>query len=797
MNKLTEEININDIEIKSDQEIDLDEEMELPLLASRGIVVFPHMVIPLLVGRDKSVEAVEKAMMEEKKIIVATQKDETVDQPAEDDIYQVGTVAEVKQLVKLPNGMLKVIVEGLSRAKIQRFKTTEEYFSVEVEVFDDEEIIVDSELKGLMRAVLDEFQEYVKYNRNLPAETMMSVNNIDDPARLADIIASHMEIKYKQEQKLLEAVESQKRLNKLLSLLKDEIKILKIEQRINQKVRKRVEETQKEYYLREKMKAIKDELDEGEEDEEIKEYREKIEDISLPEKVEEKLEEEIKKLSKTTSMSPEATVIRNYLDCVLDLPWDKENDDKIDLEEAERILDKDHYGLEDVKERILEFLAIRKIASSKKSPILCLVGAPGVGKTSLGRSVARALDREFVRLSLGGVRDEAEIRGHRRTYIGSRPGRIINAMRDAGSKNPVFLLDEVDKMSADFRGDPSAALLEVLDPEQNDEFTDHYLEMPFDLSQVLFITTANVTQTIPAPLLDRMELIELPGYTEYEKKKIAKQYLIPEIVEDHGLSSDNINISDNALTRVIQEYTREAGVRNLERKISAITRKVGKEIVEGRERKARISTRSLEKYLGVPKFKYKESKKENRVGVATGMAYNEAGGDILDIEVAILPGKGELTLTGSLGDVMQESAQAAQSYIRSKDKELNLPDDFYKNYDIHIHVPQGAVPKDGPSAGITIALAVASALTDRPIRGDFAMTGEISLRGRVLRVGGIKTKILAARRAGIKNIILPAKNEKSLKEISDRIKQDLNIEFVEHMDQVLELALMEDDANED
>ena len=794
---MTEEININDIEIKSDQEIDLDEEMELPLLASRGIVVFPHMVIPLLVGRDKSVEAVEKAMMEEKKIIVATQKDETVDQPAEDDIYQVGTVAEVKQLVKLPNGMLKVIVEGLSRAKIQRFKTTEEYFSVEVEVFDDEEIIVDSELKGLMRAVLDEFQEYVKYNRNLPAETMMSVNNIDDPARLADIIASHMEIKYKQEQKLLEAVKSQKRLNKLLSLLKDEIKILKIEQRINQKVRKRVEETQKEYYLREKMKAIKDELDEGEEDEEIKEYREKIEDISLPEKVEEKLEEEIKKLSKTTSMSPEATVIRNYLDCVLDLPWDKENDDKIDLEEAERILDKDHYGLEDVKERILEFLAIRKIASSKKSPILCLVGAPGVGKTSLGRSVARALDREFVRLSLGGVRDEAEIRGHRRTYIGSRPGRIINAMRDAGSKNPVFLLDEVDKMSADFRGDPSAALLEVLDPEQNDEFTDHYLEMPFDLSQVLFITTANVTQTIPAPLLDRMELIELPGYTEYEKKKIAKQYLIPEIVEDHGLSSDNINISDNALTRVIQEYTREAGVRNLERKISAITRKVGKEIVEGRERKARISTRSLEKYLGVPKFKYKESKKENRVGVATGMAYNEAGGDILDIEVAILPGKGELTLTGSLGDVMQESAQAAQSYIRSKDKELNLPDDFYKNYDIHIHVPQGAVPKDGPSAGITIALAVASALTDRPIRGDFAMTGEISLRGRVLRVGGIKTKILAARRAGIKNIILPAKNEKSLKEISDRIKQDLNIEFVEHMDQVLELALMEDDANED
>ena len=648
-----------------------------------------------------------------------------------------------------------------------------------------------------MRAVLDEFQEYIKYNKNLPAETMMSVSNIDEPARLADIVASHMELRYKQEQELLEAIEADKRLNKLMELLKDEIEILKIEQDINKKVRKQVEKTQKEYYLKEKMKAIKKELNQGEENSEIKKYREEIEKINLPEVVEKKLNEEIEKLTKTPNMSPEATVIRNYLDCVLDLPWDKEKEDEIDVKEAEEILNEDHYGLEDVKERILEFLAVRKIAKKKKSPILCLVGAPGVGKTSLGRSVARALDRDFVRLSLGGVRDEAEIRGHRRTYIGSRPGRIINAMRDAGSKNPVFLLDEVDKMSADFRGDPASALLEVLDPEQNTEFADHYLELPFDLSQVLFITTANVTQTIPAPLLDRMELIQLPGYTEHEKNKIAENYLIPQIIEDHGLNKDQINISKNAVTKIIKNYTREAGVRNLERKISAITRKVSKEIVEGRDKMARITTRSVEKYLGVPKFKYKESENENRIGVATGMAYNQAGGDILDIEVAILPGKGELTLTGSLGDVMQESARAALSYIRSKNEYLNLPENFHKEYDIHIHVPQGAVPKDGPSAGITIALAIASALTDRPVKGNFAMTGEISLRGRVLAVGGIKTKILAARRAGITNIILPEKNEKNLKEIPDRVKSNLNIEFVKHMDEVLELALTEENENED
>src|SRR6056297_180724 len=773
------------------------EVMELPLLASRGVIVFPHMVIPLLVGRDKSIAALEEAMMEEKKIIIAAQKDETVEEPEIDDIYGFGTIAEVKQLVKLPNGMIKVVVEGLERAEVMEYLDTEEYFLVEAESRPEEKVDVTTDVKALMRTVIKEFEEYIKYNRNLPAETIMSASNIEEPGRLADVISSQVELKYQQLQELLEATDIIKRLEKMLSLLQDEIEVLKIESDINKRVKKKVEKNQKEYYLREKMKVIQDELDEDKSStDEIAEYYEQLEEAELPDNVEEKVEEEIEKLDRTPNMSPEATVIRNYLDCILDLPWNKIKEDEIDIKNSEEILEADHYGLKDVKERILEYLAVRKMAPAKKSPILCLVGAPGVGKTSLGRSIARALDRDFVRLSLGGIRDEAEIRGHRRTYIGSRPGRIINAMRDAGSKNPVFLLDEVDKMSSDFRGDPASALLEVLDPEQNTDFSDHYLELPFDLSQVLFITTANVTQTIPAPLLDRMELIQLPGYTEHEKTKIAQNYLIPRIIDEHGLSEDQINISENAVAKIIQNYTREAGVRDLERKISAITRKVSKEIIEGRDRTARISTRSLEKYLGVPKYKNKESEKENRIGVATGMAYNQAGGDILDIEVAVLPGKGELTLTGSLGDVMQESARAALSYIRSKNKELNLPDDFHKENDINIHVPQGAVPKDGPSAGITIALAVASALTERPIRGDYAMTGEISLRGRVLAVGGIKTKILAARRAGITNIILPEKNEKNLKEIPDRVKKDINIEFVDHMDDVLELILLEGSKDE-
>jgi ATP-dependent Lon protease len=780
------------------EENEIKDVMELPLLASRGVIVFPHMVIPLLVGRDKSVAALEEAMMEEKKIIIAAQKDETVEEPEIADIYSFGTIAEVKQLVKLPNGMIKVVVEGLERAEVIEYLDTEEYFLVEAASRPEEKVEVTTDVKALMRTVIKEFEEYIKYNRNLPAETIMSVSNIDDPGRLADVISSQVELKYKQLQELLEATNIIFRLEKMLSLLQDEIEVLKIEQDINKRVKKKVEKNQKEYYLREKMKVIQDELDEDKSTtDEIDDYYEKLEEADLPEKVAEKVEEEIEKLDRTPNMSPEATVIRNYLDCILDLPWNKEKEEEIDIKNSEEILEADHYGLKDVKERILEYLAVRKMASAKKSPILCLVGAPGVGKTSLGRSIARALDRDFVRLSLGGIRDEAEIRGHRRTYIGSRPGRIINAMRDAGSKNPVFLLDEVDKMSSDFRGDPASALLEVLDPEQNKEFGDHYLEVPFDLSHVLFVTTANVAHPIPAPLLDRMELIEIPGYTEDEKLKIAEGHLLPKIYEDHGLKDDQINISSNAILKVIREYTREAGVRNLERKLAAITRKVAKEFVEGRDHKALVAVNSVEKYLGLPDYEHQESNLENRVGVATGLAYNQAGGDILDIEVAVVPGKGELTLTGSLGDVMKESAQAALSYVRSKQNELNLSDGFYKKYDIHIHVPQGAVPKDGPSAGITIAIALASALTGRKVRGDYAMTGEISLRGRVLPIGGLKTKILAGRRAGIENFILPKKNENKFKEIEKEITRDLNVSFVSHMDEVMELLLLEDENHAD
>ncbi len=769
-----------------------DEEMiELPLLASRGVVVFPHMVIPLLVGREKSIEALEIAMLEEKEILVTAQKDETVEEPGSEDIYEVGTITQVKQLVKLPNGMIKVIVEGIKRGRILEFTKEKDYFAVKVVAYEDESAEADMEIIALMRTVIDSFQEYVKYNRHLPAETMISVANIEEPGRLADIIASHLELKFKHEQELLEAIEVKERLTRLLDIISDEIEILKVEQKIQRKVKKQVEKTQKEYYLREQLKAIREELETDQDGGEVGEYRQKMEEHDLPEKVALKIKEEIKKLGKTPAMSPEATVIRNYLDCVLDLPWGKVKEENMNIEESERVLNEDHYGLEDVKERILEYLAVRKLAPDKKSPIICLIGAPGVGKTSLGRSVARALQRDFVRISLGGVRDEAEIRGHRRTYIGSRPGRIINAMREAGSKNPVFLLDEVDKMTADFRGDPAAALLEVLDPEQNSEFIDHYLELPFDLSRVLFITTANVAYPIPSPLLDRMEVIELSGYTEDEKIEIAERHLIPRILDEHGLNEQRIDFSANAIVKVIREYTREAGVRSLERKLSAITRKVSREIVEGREKKARIITQNIEKYLGVPKFKYEKSVHEHRVGVATGMAYTQSGGDILDIEVSCVPGKGKLILTGSLGEVMKESAQAALSYIRSKQKRLKLPADFHEKNDLHIHVPQGAVPKDGPSAGITIASSIASALTGRAIRGDFAMTGEITLRGRVLPVGGIKTKILAARRAGLKKIILPEENKNNYDELNSKTRRNLEVNFVDHMDGVLELVMMD------
>ncbi len=765
----------------------------IPLIPARGIVIFPYMVIPLLVGREKSIEALEKAMIENEKIIVAAQKDENLEEPAPEDIYKIGTISEIKQLIKLPNGMIKVVVEGKKRARILEYNEIENHFSVKAETIIHQEPEITKKLKAYMRAAINHFKEYINYIEDLTPETVIMLKNIEEADRLADIIVSHLDLNYKKQQKLLETVSLEERFIVLLGMIKDEVEILSMEQDLNKKVHKQVKETQKKYYLREKLKVIKDELDE--EDNEINDYKNKKEKLQLPEKVDKKVNEEIEKLKKTPTMSPESTVIRNYLDCVLDLPWNKTKSGKIDIKKAEKILNQDHYDLEDVKERILEYLAVQKRSSSKKGPILCLVGGPGVGKTSLGRSIARALNRDFVRLSLGGVRDEAEIKGHRRTYIGSRAGRIINSLRDAGSKNPVFLLDEVDKMSADFRGDPAAALLEVLDPEQNNNFTDHYLEIPFDLSRVLFVTTANVTNTIPAPLLDRMEVIELPGYTEYEKIKIAENYLLPRLYKDHGISKEELQISTNAVKRVIQEYTREAGVRNLEKKLAALIRKITREIVEGRDRKARITIKNVNKYLGIPLQEFDRAKTEKKVGVATGMAYNQAGGDIIEIEVAVVPGSGELNLTGSLGEVMKESAQAALTYIRSKHDRLDLPDKFYDRNDLHIHVPKGAVPKDGPSAGITIALAIASALTEQPVCGGYAMSGEISLRGQVLPVGGIKTKILAARRRGIKNIILPEKNKKNIEEIESEITKNLNIKFVKHMDQVLKL-LLEEKENE-
>lgn len=760
----------------------------IPVLCLRGMVVFPNMVVPLLVGREKSIAALEEAMLEDRQILLVAQKSEEIEEPTHEDVFNVGTVAEIKQLVKLPDGTLKIIVEGLERAQIVEFTQEEPYYRVSYETIYDEEP-VGTEVDALMRAVLTKFEDYIKVSRRIPPEVLTTLINVEEAGKLADLIASHMTLKLKNQQGLLEALEPQERLEKLYDILEEEVEILEVEKKIHGRVRKQVEKTQKEYYLKEQLRAIKEELGAKDEDAEIDEYREKLEQADLPKEVLEKAMKEVDRLDYIPANAAEAGVIRTYLDTILELPWNSVSDDELDLNHSEEILDEDHYGLKDVKERILEYLAVRKLSDKLKSPILCLVGAPGVGKTSLGRSIARAVNREFVRLSLGGVRDEAEIRGHRRTYIGARPGRVINAMRDAGTKNPVFLLDEIDKMSSDFRGDPAAALLEVLDPEQNNTFTDHYLEVPFDLTQVMFITTANVSHTIPRPLLDRMEVLEIPGYTDEEKIQIAMRHLLSKQMEEHGLTEDNIAISESALKLIVHQYTREAGVRNLEREIATICRKVAKDVVSGKETLTRITVQNLKKYLGIPKFRYGRSQREDRVGVVTGMAYTSVGGDILDIEVALVEGKGELTLTGQLGDVMKESARTALSYVRSRREELGLPEDFHKKYDLHIHVPEGAVPKDGPSAGVTITTAIVSALSNRPARGDVAMTGEVTLRGRVLAVGGIKTKVLAAHRAGIKTIILPHENERHIEEIPAQVKKELKFILAEDLDQVLEIAL--------
>lgn len=796
MDKIMEE-DTQELALNS-EEILQTEDDKMPLVALRGLVVFPNMITPLLVGRDKSVAALEEAMVNNREILLAAQKDETVEEPDPEDIYQVGTIAQVKQLMRLPDGKIKILVEGIKRVRVEEFLQTEPYFQVEFEVVETEPKTDETRLEALMRSVTNKFEDYVKQGEDLPPETMMTINNIEEPGQLVDVIASHMSLKIKQQQEILEAISPQARLEKMYNILDKELEILEVKNKINSEVRKQVEKRQKEYYLKEQMKAIKKELGDQEGGDETTEYEEAIAEADLPEEVEEKALDEVDKLRKMPPNANEAVVIRKYLDCILDLPWNDYSEDELVIQEVEDKLNQDHYDLEDVKERILEYLSVKKLSEKMETPILCLVGPPGVGKTSLGKSVAEAINREFVRLSLGGLSDESEIRGHRRTYVGARPGRIINAMRDAGTKNPVFLLDEIDKVHSDFRGDPAAALLEVLDPEQNDEFTDDYMEVPFDLSDVMFITTANTTDTIPRPLLDRMEVIEISGYTEEEKLQIARRHLMDKQLDNHGLSEEQLKISDNALQKIICNHTREAGVRTLERKIATICRKAAKQVVEGKERGTRVDVRNLEKYLGIPKYKYGQMEEEDRVGVVTGLGWSPAGGNILHIEVSVVPGEGELILTGKLGDVMKESAQTALSYVRTKADEFEIEDDFYKKYDLHVHVPEGAVPKDGPSAGITLTTAILSALANKPVSGKIAMTGEVTLRGRVLPVGGIKSKVLAAHRAGIEKIILCQENKKNLEDVPDNIKQNLEFIFVEEMDEVLEEILVEEgDTDED
>jgi ATP-dependent Lon protease len=765
--------------------------LRVPLLPLRDIIVFPHMVVPLFVGRQKSIRALEEAMNKQKYILLAAQKDAKTNDPAEDDIYRVGTLGTVVQLLRLPDGTVKVLVEGKRRARAIKYLTNAEYFLVEAEPI-EEPYDKTTEVEALIRSVNSTFENYVKLNKKIPPEMIMSVSSIDEPSRLADTIVAHLGIKLEDKQALLELINPSERLEKVLGFMRSEIEILEVEKRIRTRVKKQMEKTQKEYYLNEQMRAIQKEL--GEKDEfknEIQELEEKIKQKKMSAEAREKAEKELKKLKMMSPMSAEATVVRNYVDWIISLPWHDYTEDKLDIKDAANVLEEDHYGLDKVKQRILEYLAVQSLVGHMKGPILCLVGPPGVGKTSLGKSIARATGRKFVRVSLGGVRDEAEIRGHRRTYIGALPGKIIQSMKRAGSGNPVFLLDEVDKMSTDFRGDPSSALLEVLDPEQNASFNDHYLDVDYDLSKVMFVTTANNLERIPRPLQDRMEIIRIAGYTELEKLNIAKKYLVPKQREANGLQPHNIVFTDTAVMGIIRHYTKEAGVRSLEREIAAVCRKVTVEVVK-RDRKARIrvSTKSLANYLGPHRFRFGKAEVEERVGVATGLAWTDLGGELLGTEVQVMPGKGKLLITGRLGEVMQESAQAAMSYVRSRAEELGLERDFYQKIDIHIHIPEGAIPKDGPSAGITMATALVSALTRIPVRNDLAMTGEVTLRGHVLPIGGLKEKVLAAHRGGIKKVLIPIENQKDIAEIPSTILKSIQIELVEHMDQVLRKALV-------
>lgn len=767
-----------------------NEKLIVPLLPLRGLLVFPTMVLHLDVGREKSIQALEKAMVDDHLIFLTTQKETAIDEPEEDDFFSVGTLTRVKQMLKLPNGTIRVLVEGLKRAEISSFYEHDDYYSVSLTTHEDV-VTKDIESQALMKTILEYFEQYIKISKKISAETYATVADIEEPGRMTDIITSHLPLKMKDKQKILETIDVKERMNLVIEMIYNEREILNLERKIGQRVKRSMERTQKEYYLREQMKAIQKELGDKEgKSGEILELTEKIEEANMPEHVQEVAYKELNRYEKVPSSSAESAVIRNYIEWLISLPWSIATEDDLNINKAERILNKDHYGLEKVKERVLEYLAVQQLTNALKGPILCLVGPPGVGKTSLARSIASSLNRKFVRISLGGVRDESEIRGHRRTYVGAMPGRIIQGMKKAKTINPVFLLDEIDKMSNDFRGDPSSAMLEVLDPEQNKNFSDHYIEETYDLSKVMFIATANNLSTIPGPLRDRMEIISIAGYTELEKHFIAKDHLLPKQITEHGLTKGQLQIREEALIKIIRYYTREAGVRGLERQLAAICRKTAKVIVAQEKKRVVITEKNLEEFLGKPKFRYGQAELEDQIGVATGLAYTAVGGDTLQIEVALAPGKGKLVLTGKLGEVMKESAQAAFSYVRSKASELNIPEDFHENYDIHIHVPEGAVPKDGPSAGITITTALVSALSGQKIRKEVGMTGEMTLRGRVLPIGGLKEKTLSAHRAGLTKIILPEENEKDMDDIPDSVREQLEFVLVSHVDEVLQHALV-------
>ena len=767
---------------------------ELPLLPTRDVVVFPFMILPLFVGRETSIKAVDEALSKDRLIFLAAQKQAEIEDPTPQDIHQVGTVGMIMRMLKLPDGRIKILVQGLAKGKIEEFLQTQPYYRVKFSLLEEPEIKETTlETEALIRSVREGLEKAVSLGKAIPPDLVVVANNLEDPGKLADLVASNLGLKVDDAQQILETLNPVERLKKVAQILYREIELLTVQQKIQTEAKEEMGRLQKEYFLREQLKAIQKELGEGDErEEEIKEFEEKIKKARMPKEVEKEARRQLKRLAKMHPDSAEATVVRTYLEWLTELPWKKSTRDNLDVKAAKKILDEDHYDLEKVKDRILEYLSVLKLKKSAKGPILCFVGPPGVGKTSLGRSIARALGRKFVRISLGGVRDEAEIRGHRRTYIGALPGKIIQGIKQAGSNNPVFMLDEVDKLGTDFRGDPSSALLEVLDPEQNHSFTDHYLGVPFDLSKVMFICTANIMDTIPPPLLDRMEVIEIPGYTEEDKVAIAKRYLIPRQMEANGLKKEDISFSDEAIRKIIRFYTREAGLRNLEREIGSICRKVARRIAEGEKGPFKITAKTVERYLGSPKYHPEtETLKEDEVGVAIGLAWTPTGGDIIHVEATVMPGKGKLTLTGQLGDVMKESAMAAVDYIRTRASQMGLPEDFYYKHDFHIHVPAGAIPKDGPSAGITMATALISALTRIPTRKDVAMTGEITLTGRVLPIGGLREKALAAKRAGIKRVIIPDKNLSDLADMPKEVKRAITFLPVEHMDQVLELALKE------